>query len=162
MRGREVACQGRSKVTIAVHASIHRRAKYSGQLVLVAGTAGRCYSRPLPLPLVAPFQPLAQFLGRLAFQRVLHQGAQARRPRCFRDSGSGHRAKLLAGRRRQLPWQKIALVIEQALDQRQADPDALGAAFARNYGQENHARAHAGHRGTGRGTGQLTQARPQD
>ena len=48
-----------------------------------AANAGRGYSLALPLPLVAPFQPLAQFLGRLAFQRVFYQGAQARRPRGF-------------------------------------------------------------------------------
>ena len=69
---------------------------------LGAGIAGRRQSCALPLPLVTPFQSLAQFLGRLASHRRLDHAAQARRPRGFRDPGSGHGAKLLAGGRRQI------------------------------------------------------------
>ena len=46
------------------------------ELVLGTAIVSRDYSRALLLAPIAPLQPLGQFLGRLAFQRVPHQGAQ--------------------------------------------------------------------------------------
>ena len=107
------------------------RLRGQGQAVLY-----RRAQRPHQFILKCPARSWPTWLAIRRFKRAGGKHLAGLRP--------AHRAQFLAGRRRQLPWQEITLVVEQAFNQRHADPDALGTAFGRDHDQKDHALSHAG------------------